>query len=144
MTQKAIVVSSQGKLMASLERSEACAQCRACAFGETQTVLVELPKDGQVYREGDTVELTLHDGSVSRASLLAYGFPLLMFLAGLAGGWLLGGALGLSRDLLGALCALLLTGTSLLTLRRLDRRLRRSGRFTPVAHPCCAADDDRT
>ncbi len=145
MTQKAVVVRSGGKLMAQIVRSEACAQCRGCAFGETQTQLVPLPeKNGVTYREGDEVELTLSDGTLSRASLLAYGVPLAAFLIGLMLGARLSSALGLGSDAGAAIGALLLTGLSLLGLHFLEPRLKKSGRYFPTAAPCPAsrAQDD--
>ena len=69
MVQKAIVVKTDdGRLMAQVERSEMCASCKACQFGQTQTHLVELPAGD--FKPGDEVDVTLPNGSIVTYKLL--------------------------------------------------------------------------
>ena len=82
MKREAKVVRENGRLMAEVLREEACQSCRACRFGQVERVLVELPQ-GSEYREGETIELEVPDGTVSRGALLAYALPLAAMLAGL-------------------------------------------------------------
>lgn len=125
MTQRAKVVLVDGRLMAQTVRFEACAQCRACAHGQTERQLIPLPEDAR-FREGDEVDVSIPEGSVGKASLLCYGVPFACFAAGLALGAVLAGLLGLSQDLCCAAGALLFTAAGWLIVRRADRRLRRS------------------
>ena len=74
MKREAKVVRESGRLMAEVLREEACQSCRACRFGQVERVLVELPQEGE-YREGETIELEVPDGTVSRGALLAYALP---------------------------------------------------------------------
>ena len=136
MTQKALVVRRGGRLMAQVVRSEACAACRGCAFGQTETCFIALPDGGKGYREGDEVDLTLSEGALSRASLLAYGLPLVCFMAGLFLGGRLSESLGMPRDACAALGAILFTALSLVCIRLLEPRIRKSGRYLPVTAPC--------
>ncbi len=82
MKQIAAVVRKDGRLMARVERPEACMQCRACDYGLNAETFAELPKGN--WQEGDEVEIDLESGRVSQASLLAYGIPLAGLLIALA------------------------------------------------------------
>lgn len=126
MRQTAKVVYRDGKLMAMVERPEACMSCRACEYGQRSETLVELPKGK--YREGDTVEMELERGRLSKASLLAYGIP----LAGLLAGLVIGNAARLTEPLQAVTAvagALLGFGA----LKLLEPRFRS---FRPKATPC--------
>ena len=124
MKREAKVVRENGRLMAEVLREEACQSCRACRFGQVERVLVELPQ-GSEYREGETIELEVPDGTVSRGALLAYALPLAAMLAGLFLGarW---GAEGVQA--LGALVGLAL---GLLAVRLFSRRMK-----APAPMPC--------
>lgn len=133
MKQTAKVVNENGRLMAEVLRPEACEACKACKYGRQARHLVKLPPGD--YREGDMVELTLEDGNVGRASILAYGLPLLGLLSGLGLGTLIGGS-----ELSQALGALIMLAVSYGALRLLEPRLRKSGAFTPEISPCARAE----
>ena len=123
MTQTATLVRVNGRLMAQTVRSEACAQCRACAHGQTERQLIELPEDFEG-AEGETVELTIPEGSVGKASLLGYGVPFIAFCLGLAlGGWISSLA-AWPQDLCCAAGALLLCAASLPLVRRAGRAMK--------------------
>ena len=88
-------------------RPEACAKCGACG-GLSQTGSIDLKADCRV---GNWVKVVLPDSRFMTATLIAYIFPLIGFLAGLflgnhlSGGnelWALGGSmLGLGVCLIG-------------------------------------------
>lgn len=140
MTQRAKVVLVGDRLMAQTVRSEACAQCRACAHGQTERQLIPLPEDG-CFREGDEVDVSIPEGSVGKASLLCYGVPFACFAAGLALGTALAGRLDLSQDLSGAAGALLFTAAGWLIVRRVDRRMRRSECMRLTIRPAAPAQE---
>ena len=117
MDKTAVVVRVDGKLMAELTRSEACAKCGACQHGRQE--------DGD-YREGDEVVISLPDDNAFRASALAYGIPIVCLLLGLA----LGMVLGLP-DLAQAALGLSALAASFFVLKALEPRLKRSGRYEP-------------
>ena len=89
-------------------RPEACAKCGGCG-ALTQTGTIDLKADCAV---GDWVKVELPDGRFMSASVMAYVFPLLGFLAGLVAGYYLTGGnelAALGGSLAGlALCLLLL------------------------------------
>ena len=129
MKQKATVVLREGRLMAEIIRPEACAECRACRYGQQERMLVSLEDQGLL--PGDTVELELSEERFSYASLLAYAFPLAMFLGGLfaASRWT-------ANEPLIALAGMVALGLGLLTIRLLEPRLKRNGFFAPQARKC--------
>ena len=129
MKQQATVVLRDGRLMAEIIRPEACAECRACRYGQQARMLV--PLEDQDLRPGDTVELELSEERFSGASLPAYAFPLALFLAGLFAASRL-----TDSEPLMALAALVALGVGLLVMRLLEPRLRRSGAFAPKARKC--------
>ncbi len=129
MKQQAKVVLDQGKLMAEVVRPEACEACHACRYGRQERMLLELPQ-GQ-FHEGDPVDLEMPDGQVGKASLLAYGIPLLCLLLGICVGWLVG-----KTELFQALGALVFLGLGVLILRLLDPIIRRGSAYKPEACPC--------
>ena len=81
MKQTAQVILKDGRLVGRVERPEACMKCRACDYGLNAETIVELPKGN--WQEGDLIELDLERGRLSKASLWAYGVPLLGLLLGL-------------------------------------------------------------
>ena len=132
MKQQATVREDQGRLVAEVIRPEACAQCRACRYGQSERVLVPLPEGD--YAVGDRIELELDEASFSKASLLAYAFPIALFLAGL-----FGARLFTDSEPIMALSAFALLGIGLMIMRLLEPRLKKSGKFTPAARKCEAA-----
>lgn len=112
---------SQGLLTIRFCRPEACENCRACS-GEKHQATIQIPGDAQV---GDRVTVSMPEGQVAKASLLAYAMPLCGLLLGLFAGWVLGGDI---PAILGAAAGLAL---SIFTLRLLDIRLRKDDRWTP-------------
>lgn len=126
MKRKAVVVERDGRLMAEVVRTEACQQCRACQFGQKDSVLLELPEGD--YRVGDTVEITLNERSFTRATLLAYALPVATLLLALAAASLLGLSEGVQ-----ALCALGGLAAGLGVIKLLEPRL---SALQPQARPC--------
>ncbi len=122
MTREARVVSENGRLFAEVIRSEACAACHACEIGRKERVTYPLP-DGK-YAKGDTVEITIPDHTLTRASLWAYGVPLISLVIGL-----ILGALLFDNEALQALCALICTLTGAAVIFITEKKRRKSGRY---------------
>ena len=117
-----VVKCPDGRLMAEVTRSEACAKCGACAHGQEEKRLYELPEGA--FEVGDSVEIRLPDRSALPAALLGYGMPLLSMLIFLV----IGFALGLP-ELYQALCALLGAALGYFVLKLLEPKLKKSGKF---------------
>lgn len=132
MNREAKVVLKDGRLVAELTRTEACASCGACRHGKEEVLTVDLPEGDFI--EGEMVELTLEDGRVTQASLIAYGIPLLGLIAGIFLGGIFGG------DGMRLLMGLLLTALSYLAVRLIGGRMENSGNYRPKALRCGMMD----
>ncbi len=105
------------------KRSKACGDCHACiSFGTDQAQTVIRNTLGAAI--GDRVAIELHQGSVFKASLILYGLPIVLLLAGV----LLGSRIS---DLAGAIIGIGAAAASFLILRLLEPRFKRMGEFDP-------------
>jgi sigma-E factor negative regulatory protein RseC len=116
-----VIEVSGGLLTVQFCRPEACESCRACT-GEKHNTMIQISGDAQV---GDIVTVSMPEGQVAKASLLAYAMPLVGLLIGLFAGYALGGDI---PAIIGAAAGL---GISVLILKLLDGRLRRDDRWMP-------------
>ena len=82
MKREATFVLHKGKLCALIVRSEACGDCHACNFGKKEEMHYPLPQGD--YKEGDKVMIEISDRALGRATLIAYGLPLVCMLLGLS------------------------------------------------------------
>ena len=128
---------AEGKLMAEIIRPEACAKCRACSYGQKARMLVPLPEGD--FKAGDSVELELSETTFSRATLIAYAFPLVMFLIGLFAASLL-----TDSEAAMAIAAFAALGAGLLVIRLIEPRLKKSGNYMPAVRKCPAAAEEET
>ena len=124
MKQQAKIVMHEGRLMAEIVRSEACRSCRACNFGQQESVYIEV---GDIdCREGDEVSVEIHDGAVTKASAMAYGIPVAALFAGL-----MTGAFSTDKDWLQAIFAVVGLCVGLCAVKLIDVKIRKTGRYTP-------------
>ncbi len=117
-----VIEVKNGLLTVQFCRPEACENCRACT-GEKNRATIRVPGEAQV---GDSVTVSMPEGQVAKASLLAYAMPLCGLLAGLFSGFMLGGDI---PAVIGAVIGLCI---SMLILKALDGRLRKDERWTPT------------
>lgn len=119
MKREATVVLHNGKLCALIVRSEACGDCHACDFGKKEEMYYPLPQGN--YKEGDKVTIEISDRALGRATLIAYGLPLLCMLIGLA----LGAAL-FNAEWAQALSALVSLAAGWLIIRATEKKRGRN------------------
>ena len=132
MIQNGIVVSvKEGMAEVGIERSEACAKCRACSVGRKEQVIIVIPNRADA-KPGDVVGVELHGEKVVKASALAYIFPLIAFLLGI---WVApeiypeGAAL--PKDIFSCLIALGLMAVAFTIIRLTEKKRATSGEFAP-------------
>ena len=131
MTNKGIVTEVNGDALTIVfERPEACGDCHNCMHGSDDCAKHTIVLRGQA-APGDVVEVEMDDTHVMAASALAYILPLAGFLLGLAGGWLLSGAVtALHPELTMSLCAVIGTVLAYFVMRALDPHFSK-GRWEP-------------
>ena len=112
-----------GKAVVRFERSKACNHCKMCANAGENHAFAEIENtlNAQV---GDKVEIILHSKSLIKASLIAYGVPLILLLLGVIIGsrW---------SDAVGAIMGIVLALISFGILRLLELRISRMTTFKP-------------
>ena len=127
-------------------RSSMCEKCGACERAQEAMLMeVERLKDAKL---GDVVEVQMGEKTLISASMLAYGVPLLLLLAGLYLGYMLPAWTGLPlpADLMAAALGLLLAAASFMMLRATEKQRRASGKYAPkVANhiPLCQSDHNK-
>lgn len=137
MLESGLIVEIKDKTMTvQFARSSMCEKCGACERAQEAMLMeVERLKDAKL---GDVVQVQMRETTLIGASLLAYGVPLLLLLAGLYVGYMLPAWTGLSipADLSAAALGLLLAAASFAGLRATEKRRKASGKYAPkVADP---------
>ena len=112
-----------GRIQVTFCRPEACAACGACEGGKKEHA-IWVQGEGRV---GDIAVVEMPDRMVAKASLLAYGLPLVCLLAGM----ILGSAITGGKDagvIIGAAAGL---AAGLLTLKLTEKRRTNRKEWTP-------------
>ncbi len=76
-----------GRLVVKMQRTEACAKCRACTAGlESKDMIIKAVNmcQGNV---GDRVEVVLDNSNFMKAAIIMYGIPFAAFMLGVFGGY---------------------------------------------------------
>ena len=124
MKQQGIVIEQKGEeLTVQCRRSSACEKCKGCS-SENACLKIKVTGDAQV---GDEVVVAMPQGQIAKASLLAYGLPLIGLLLGL----ILGSVIGKS-DGMAALGAALGLGFSGLLLVIIDKKIKKKVQWAPT------------
>ena len=122
MKRTARVIEKDGKLVAEVRRTDACGHCHACGLTGNQSVYYDLP-EGK-FAPGDEVSVDAPQGALGKATLLAYGLPLICLVAGL----LLGTAL-FDTEWAQALTAIIALAAGYTLLKLTERKRRASGEY---------------
>jgi len=97
MEERGIVLDrSSGMAHVRIERSESCEGCHGCLYSDTGKYMIAEVVDKVGVSPGDLVRIETEGGSPLKASLLLFGFPLVMIFAGYAAGSALAPVLGFS------------------------------------------------
>ena len=112
-----------GKAVVRFERTKACKNCKMCANAGENHALTEVENTLKA-KVGDLVEISLHSKSLIQATLIAYGIPLILLLAGVIVG-------SMWSDAVGAIAGIVLALVSFVILRLLEPRFSRVKTFKP-------------
>lgn len=77
----------ENKVIVKLQRTEACAKCRACSAGMQKNEMLIRCENRCGAAKGDKVEVALEEADFIKAVMIMYGFPFLMFVLGVFGGY---------------------------------------------------------
>lgn len=142
-----VIHTEDGLVTVVMERTEACAKCRACTMGMTTKEMLISAKNLCGAKLDDWVNIELDGNDFLQAILIMYGLPLVFMLAGFGAGY---GASGYiipdAREILGfftGFCAMLLS-YAVIKYREssLHAKKRHGGeRFMPRATRIVANDE---
>lgn len=123
MTQKGtVVLKENGILTIQFKRGSACENCKGCS-GQNTCLNIKMKGEADV---GDDVVVSMPDGQVAKASLIAYGIPLVGLMLGLiiasaAGG---GDLVTIGSGLVGLLAASAITYAA-------DKKIKKNKQWSP-------------
>lgn len=135
MKEIGIVFEDRGKdALVTIQRHAACGDCGACHIGREQATMETLAKNPIAAEVGETVEVEMEFISVFKASFIAYGIPLIVFLIGSVIAYSLVELLKLDLDLV---LTPFFAGISLMVLsyfviQQLDKKGLFMGKYMPV------------
>ena len=118
-----VEILEDGKAVVRFERTKACKNCKMCANAGENHALTEVENTLKA-KVGDLVEISLHSKSLIQATLIAYGIPLILLLAGVIVG-------SMWSDAVGAIAGIVLALVSFVILRLLEPRFSRVKTFKP-------------
>ncbi len=96
MREKGIVLANKKDCaQVEIRRTSACDGCRGCSVGEKGKSLKVWAKNPLNAKVGQVVEIELNASTFLSATLIAYGVPLLAFLAGVGFGYKVSGLLNI-------------------------------------------------
>ncbi|GKX29401.1 hypothetical protein SH1V18_18810 [Vallitalea longa] len=135
MAETGIVIKEAEKYVTvKLERTEACAKCRACTAGfETKDMIIEAENVCNA-KEGDQVEISLEQSNFLKAVLIMYTIPLTFLLVGLGIGYLISNIFNLQDvELIAVICGFSLLAVSYLLIKSKEDKWR-DKKFRPIAN----------
>lgn len=121
--QGTVVDKKEDMLTIKFQRGSACGNCKGCS-GKDTCLTMEIKGSAEI---GDEVKVEMPQGQVAKASLLAYGIP----LVGLFAGFLLGQLIGKSElaSIIGGVIGL---GASSLLMWMIDQKvIKKNPKWAP-------------
>ncbi|MBF7095878.1 SoxR reducing system RseC family protein [Alkalibacter mobilis] len=70
------------KANVTINRHAACGDCGACSVGKEKMTMEAVAFNGIGAKEGEIVEVEMQFTNIMKASMIAYGIPLVMFVVG--------------------------------------------------------------
>lgn len=135
MAEKGLVIGLKDNLaVIQLNRTEACAKCRACIAGmKTEEMMVEAENECDAV-VGDWVEMELRDNGFFNAVLIMYGLPLIGLLVGICLGYFVFPQFvpAMNREVLSALTGVIVTGLVFFWIRSQESRWENK-KYRPIA-----------
>lgn len=125
MREVGIVKKEQGKrAQVSIQRHVACGDCGACHVGRDKMTMEATALNEIGAKEGELVEVEMQFANVMKASMIAYGIPLMVFILGaVIGFYSINPRFGLGDNPIPAfLTGLGLTALSYIVIRILEKR----------------------
>lgn len=128
-----VVGKENNKIIVKLQRTEACAKCRACTAGMKKEDMLIKAENMCNASVGNKVDLVLDNADFMKATLIMYGIPFAAFMIGIFGGYY--GALSMGMDngeVIGIAAGVILVIISYLIIHTQEDKFKK-GNFVPKA-----------
>ncbi len=135
MAETGLVLEKKGSnLKIKMERTEACAKCRACINGLLGKEMILSAKNECNAQEGDTVSVEINENSAINAVLILYGIPLIFLLVGVFSGYNIAVLAGYGdiKEFMSVGFAAVFLYISYLLIKYLEKRINKH-KYMPVA-----------
>ena len=135
MGERGLVVDRVGdNVTVKLERTEACAKCKACIAGMTSQEMIINAKNICDAKKDDWVNIEVDGNNFLKAVAIMYGVPLLSFVFGIGGMYSAAAFIGLSehKELISFAVGLFFTACTYLFIRSKEDHWK-SKNYTPIA-----------
>ena len=142
MKEVGIVQGQKGnKAKVSIQRHAACGDCGACHVGRDKMTMEATAYNGIGAKVGELVEVEMQFANVMKASMIAYGVPLMVFILGaVIGFYWINPIIGAGESPIPAFVSgLFLTAVSYMVIRILEK----TGAFTNGYEPRITAILDK-
>lgn len=128
------VINKEGnQLVIKMQRTEACAKCRACSAGMKKEDMIIKAEDMCGAEIGNKVDVVLDNANFMIATLIMYGIPFIAFMIGVFGGYYGAANMGIKNgELIGIGTGLVFVIIAYFIIHTQEHRFKKSG-FVPKA-----------
>lgn len=128
-----VIGKENNQLLIKMQRTEACAKCRACSAGMKKEDMIIKAENMCNATIGNKVDVVLDNANFMKATLIMYGIPFAAFMIGVFVGYY--GAINLgikNSELIGIIAGLLLVIITYFIIHTQEKKFK-NGNFVPKA-----------
>ncbi len=128
------VINKDGNnLVVKMQRTEACAKCRACSAGMKKEDMIIKAENICNAEIGNKVDVVLDNANFMKATLIMYGIPFIAFMIGVFGGYYGAVNTGIKNgELIGIGAGIVLVVITYIIIHSQEYRFK-NGKFVPKA-----------
>lgn len=128
------VINKEGhQLIIKMQRTEACAKCRACTAGMKKEDMIIRAENLCSAEIGNKVDVVLDNSNFMKATIIMYGIPFIAFMLGVFGGYYGAISIGIKNgEFIGIALGLVFIVITYLIIHTQEHRFK-NGEFVPKA-----------
>lgn len=128
-----VIGKENNQLVIKMQRTEACAKCRACSAGMKKEDMIIKAENMCNATVGNKVDVVLDNANFMKATLIMYGIPFTAFMIGIFGGYYGSINFGIKNgELIGIVAGLLLVIITYFIIHTQEKKFK-NGNFVPKA-----------
>lgn len=128
-----VIGKENNRLIIRMQRTEACAKCRACTAGMKKEDMIIKAENMCNAEIGNKVDVIIDNANFMKATLIMYGIPFIAFMIGIFVGYYGADKYGINNgELIGIGLGLILVVVTYLIIHTQEKKFRTEG-FIPKA-----------